>query len=149
MASSRRPQTSIASIKVFNSYSLDECSWIPCNLSIGSWVMMQTKKRKRTSFANEYLDSYKGHVRDFKICPTNKRVKEVLIEHAFHHRELRVKNLPSQLPRHRPNCTFTQSPSVVVVFFCTHKLTCSSFYCRYLSFQSSGLAANSKHNWHF
>ena len=126
MASSRRAQTSITSIKVFNNYNLDDCSWIPFTLSIGSWVMMQTKKRKRTSTENEYLDSYKGHVKDFKFCPTINRMKEVLIECAFHYKELRVKNLPTQLPLHRPNCRFAQSPSVVFDVF-AHQVTCASF----------------------
>ena len=126
MANSRRPQSSIESIKVFNSDNVDDGSWIPCTLSIGSWVMMQTKKRKSSNTANEYLDLYKGHVKDFKFCPTINRMKEVLIEHAFHHRELRVRNLPSQLPLHRPNCRFAQSPFVVFDVF-AHQVTCASF----------------------
>lgn len=99
---SRRPSSQIEAIIVAN--TLDEQSqWIPLTISKGSWVLLQTRKRKKTSF-NEFLDHWKARVKDFSLMGTQKTIKEVLVQHVYMHKELSLSERPEGLPLHRPNC---------------------------------------------
>lgn len=113
MATSRKPRTSISAVTIYNSYNTDDGTWIPSTITIGSWVLLQRRKRKRRNAHNEFVEPFKGQVKEFKVCESSKRVTEVLIQHVFQHADLRVKNLLSSLPRYRPNCEYSKSS-----FFC-------------------------------
>lgn len=113
MATSRKPRTSISAVTVFNSYNTDDGTWIPSTITIGSWVLLQRRKRKKR-ITNEFLEPFKGQVKEFKLCKSTKRVTEVLIQHAFQHLDLRVKKFPPGFPRYRPNCKLYLSE----IFFC-------------------------------
>ena len=103
MASSHNkcPSSSIQSITVYNNYCPDSNQWLPTIISMNSWILLQRKKRKVTNY-NDYLHSFKGRVRGFKV--SNSNVQEVRIQHAYMHSELRFESWPDRLPRHRPNC---------------------------------------------
>ena len=103
MTTSRRPHTTINSISVFNGYTTDDNAWISSRITIGSWVLLQTRRRKRRQ-QNDFMEAFKGQVKEFKVCAQSKRVKEVLIQHAFHHADLRLQTPPPGFPRNRPNC---------------------------------------------
>lgn len=105
MATCRRPRTNIDAITVFNSYNTEDGSWIPLKISIGSWVLLQTRRRKRKS-TNDFIEHFKGQVKGFKVSPGSSCVTEVHIQHSFHHVNLKLKELPLNWPRHRPNCKF-------------------------------------------
>ena len=81
---------------------MDDGMWIPSTITIGSWVFLQGRKRKRRNI-NEFSEPFKGRVKDFRYCESTKRVTEVLIQHVFQHADLRVKTLPCTLPQHRSN----------------------------------------------
>ena len=98
----RRPSATIRSIVIYNSLDLDSGQWLPLTITIGSWVLLQTRKRKRGG--NEFINSYKGRVKDFKLSNTGKTAKEVLIQHAYMHSELRLRESHTRLPTNRPNC---------------------------------------------
>ena len=101
----RRPSTAVKSVELFNSFDMDHGRWLSTTVTVGTWVLLQTRRRKRTG--NEFVNSYKGRVKDFRMSQTGKTVKEVLIEHAYMHSELRLRDSPSGFPTHRPNCELT------------------------------------------
>lgn len=105
MASSRvrRPPSYIRSVTIFNNFNIDTQQWIPTILPLNSWVMLQKRKRQRQSGNhNDYKNSFKGRVIDFKVVGTC--VKEVRIQHAYMHSEIKLRTWPKGIPLHRPNC---------------------------------------------
>lgn len=99
-----RPLASIEIITIAN--ALDEQhQWIPLTIIKGSWILLQSRKRKRRS-SNEFLASWKGRVKDFRLKENKKTIKEVLVQHVYIHRELTLFEWPQELPIHRPNCKF-------------------------------------------
>ena len=105
MTTSSRPCTTIDSISICNSYNVDDNAWIPYRITIGTWVLLQSRRRKRKQ-RNDFVEAFKGQVKEFKVCAQSKRVKEVLIQHAFQHADLRLKTSPPNFPRHRPKYKF-------------------------------------------
>ena len=105
MARTRRPRPTISLVTVHNTYNEDDDSWIPSTIRIGSWVMLQRRKQKRAE-KNEYREHFKGRVQAFKVDQKSLLVTEVLIQHVYHHKELRVKDNQSVLPPNRPNCEY-------------------------------------------
>ena len=102
MERSRKPKAYIESATIYN--TMDESNqWIPLTIVKGSWVLLQARRRKRRH-TNEFLTSWKGRVKDFKLAENRKTVKEVLIQHVYMHKELRLEERPMNLPLHRPNC---------------------------------------------
>ena len=111
----RKPSAQIESIIINN--TLDEMDqWIPQTIVKGSWVLLQSRRRKRRS-KNEFLNSWKGRVKDFKLAENKKSVKEVLIQHVYMHREIQVHEWPEHLPLHRSNCKFTRNEISYFVYF--------------------------------
>ena len=104
MERSRKPSAYVESITTYNTMD-DMNQWIPLTIVRGSWVLMQAQRKKRRS-SNEFLNSWKGRVKDFKLANNQKIVKEVLIQHVYMHQELRLDERPQNLPLHRPNCKF-------------------------------------------
>ena len=83
---SRKPSAQVESIIINN--TLDENNqWIPQTIVKGSWVLLQARQGKRRS-KNEFLSSWKGRVKDFRLAENKKTVKEVLIQHVYMHKEL-------------------------------------------------------------
>ena len=60
---------------------MDALAWIPTTIQVGNWVMLQ--KRKRNRYTNEFINTFKGRVKDFKHSETGRNITEVLIEHAL------------------------------------------------------------------
>ena len=102
MERSQKPSAYVKSITIYN--TMDERNqWIPLTIVGGSWVLMQARRRKRRS-TNKFLNSWKGRVKNFKLGENRKTVKEVLIQHVYMHRELKLEERPQNLALHRPNC---------------------------------------------
>ena len=102
MERSRKPTAYIESATIYN--TMDESNqWIPLTIVKGSWVLLQARRRKRRH-TNGFLTSWKGRVKDFKLVENRKTVKEVLIQHVYMHKELRLEERPMNLPLHKPNC---------------------------------------------
>ena len=76
----------------------EENKWTPLTLTKGSWILLQTRKRKKPQFANEFLDHWKARVKDFRLLGTQKTIREVLVQHVYMHRELSLTNWPEELP---------------------------------------------------
>ena len=93
---SKKPPASIESITINN--TLDEQNqWIPLTIVRGSWVLLQARIMKRRS-KNEFLSSWKGRVKDFRLAKNKKTVKKVLVQHVYMHRELLLVEWPEHLP---------------------------------------------------
>ncbi|MCO5551402.1 hypothetical protein L7F22_004905 [Adiantum nelumboides] len=108
------------------SYTADDQAWIPCRITIESWVLLQIMRRKRRQH-NDFVEAFKGQVKEFKVCAQSKRVKEVLIQHAYQHADLRLQKSPPSFPRHRPNYIYPSNrtdwqlvESIVVIFDAFH-----------------------------
>ena len=114
----RRPPALIESITIANILD-EENQWMPLTIVKGSWILLQSTKRKRRS-SNEFLASWKGRVKDFKLKENNKVVKEVLVQHVYMHKELTLTEWPQNLPIHRPNCKFLQ---FLVYYFWNFKIS--------------------------
>ncbi|MCO5547527.1 hypothetical protein L7F22_000977 [Adiantum nelumboides] len=102
MTSSQRLRTTIDSVTIFNICTTSDQAWIPSQITIESWVLLQTRKRKRRQ-RNDFVEAFKGQVNEFKVCAQSKQVKEVLIQHAYQHADLTLQTSPPSFPRHRPN----------------------------------------------
>ncbi|MCO5597591.1 hypothetical protein L7F22_051670 [Adiantum nelumboides] len=48
------------------SYTIDDQAWIPSRITIKSWVLLQTRKRKRRQ-CNDFVEAFKGQVKEFKM----------------------------------------------------------------------------------
>ena len=104
MERSRKPSAYVESATIYN--TMDERNqYIPLTIVKGSWVLLQARRRKRRS-TNEFLNCWKGRVKEFKLAENKKIVKKVLIQHVYMHRELKLEKRPINLALHRPNCKF-------------------------------------------
>ena len=100
----QRPSSSIEAITISNTLDEDN-KWTTLTLKKGSWILLQTQKRKRAS-PNEFLDNWKARVKDFRLLGTQKVVREVLVQHVYMHKELSFATWPEELPLCRPNCEY-------------------------------------------
>jgi len=102
-----RPRCSVDVIFTFNVQNKHGV-WIPTRISIGSWITLQpkiegghihdaTKHRGSTSFEG----AYKAKVLKFCIYQGHTIVHEVLVQHAYMHRQLDVE---VEDPKGKCNC---------------------------------------------
>ena len=102
---SKRPSANIYSITTYNR-SMDKNNWLQQSIQKGCWVLMQERRRRKMQVQNKFLRGWKGIVKDFRFGTNKKTIKEILVQHAFMHKELCIDISSSKLPRHRPNCEF-------------------------------------------
>ena len=100
---SKRPSANIQSIATYHRSS-DKLNWLQHNIQKGSWILMQERRRRKLQVQNKFLKGWKGIVKDFRFGANKKTIKEILVQHAFMHKELYIDISSSKLPRHRPNC---------------------------------------------
>ncbi|MCO5582031.1 hypothetical protein L7F22_035922 [Adiantum nelumboides] len=107
-------------------YTTDDQAWIPSQITIESWVLLQTRRRKRRQ-CNDFVEAFQGQVKEFKVCAQSKQVKEVLIQHAYQHADLRLQTSPPSFPRHRPNYIYPSNridwqpvESIAGIFYAFH-----------------------------
>ena len=108
MSSSHTPLKLASSIQAITvSNTLDEDNkWTPMTLTKGSWILLQTRKRK-ILFLSEFLDHWwKSRVKGFSLLGTQKIVREVLVQHVYMHKELSFATCPKGLPLCRLNCEY-------------------------------------------
>lgn len=101
-----RPSSTIRSITYSNSYDIENKVWLPNSIEIDSWVLLQTRNQKKEG--NEFINSHKARVKEFKVAD-NGKIKEVYVQHAYLHSQLRVQSSSHRLPLHRPNCKYLNS----------------------------------------
>ena len=75
MERSQKPSAYVELVTTYNTMD-DMNQWIPLTIVRGSWVLMQAWRKKRRS-SNEFLNSWKGRVKDFKLADNQKNVKKL------------------------------------------------------------------------
>ena len=100
----RRPRTTVHSIIVANTVNAQN-EWVQLQLSRGTWILMQPRRRKILRTQSIYNVSWKGRIKDFKMEVGKATIKEVLVQHVYMHKELVLSiEEKSLLPTHRPHC---------------------------------------------
>lgn len=83
----RRPSNSVHSI-LLPTFVGKTNEWKSLQISKGTWVLLQPRRRKSTRSNNPYRAAWKARIIDFKHAKGRKTIKEVLVQHVFSHTDV-------------------------------------------------------------
>ena len=64
MTKYQRPCTTSDFVRIFNSYTIDDETWIPSRISIKSWVLFQIRRKKKQH--NDFVEDFKDKLKSSK-----------------------------------------------------------------------------------
>lgn len=87
MTTARRPSNSVHSI-LLPTFDDSTNEWKSLQISKGTWVLLQPRRRKSTKSNNPFRAAWKARILDFKHANGRKIINEVLVQHVFSHKDV-------------------------------------------------------------